>query len=59
MRKSVLYIGDLNLKLSNEKFNYNFDFINQNYNNLFDSNPNFYKNKYEEYVKVKYLKGKR
>ena len=59
MRKSVLYINSLNSKISNEKFNYNFDFINQNYNNLFDSNPNLYKNKYEEYVKVKYLKGKR
>lgn len=59
MRKSVLYINSLNSKVSNEKFNYNFDFINQNYNNLFDSNPNLYKNRYEEYVKVKYLKGKR
>lgn len=59
MRKSVLYINSLNSKISNEKFNYNFDFINQNYNNLFDSDPNLYKSKYEEYVKVKYLKGKR
>lgn len=59
MKKSVIHVDLPNKTLSNEEFNSNFDFINQNYNNLFDSEVNYVNNRYEEYVKVKYLKGKR
>lgn len=59
MKKSILNISLNNKVLSNSTFNSNFDFINQNCNNLFDGDKNFANNKYEDYVKVKYLKGKR
>lgn len=59
MKKSLLNINNLHKNISQESFNSYFDFINQNYNNLFDSDVNYINNKYENYVKVKYLKGKR
>lgn len=59
MKKSPLHISNLSKTLTNDGFNNNFDFINQNYSNLFDRDINYVDNKYENYVKVKYLKGKR
>lgn len=53
MRKSILSIKDLSSGVTDENFNENFDFINQNYDN------SFLQNKDNDYVKVKYLKGKR
>ena len=53
MKKSILSINNMNKGISNKDFNKNFDFINQNYDNLtYDDNN-------KDYVKVKYLKGKR
>ena len=53
MKKSILHISNLNKDVSHASFNENFDFINQNYDNLTDDDNN------KDYVKVKYLKGKR
>ena len=53
MKKSILAINNLNKGVTEEDFNSNFDFINQNYDNLNVDNNN------KNYVKVKYLKGKR
>lgn len=55
MKKSILLINNLNKDLSLDNFNKNFDFINQN----FDNNIESASNKAVDYVKVKYLKGKR
>ncbi|MBR5662842.1 MAG: hypothetical protein IKX00_04230 [Bacilli bacterium] len=53
MRKSILTISNLNKGVTENDFNNNFDFINQNYDNLTPDDNN------KDYVKVKYLKGKR
>lgn len=53
MKKSILHISNLNKDVSHASFNENFDFINQNFDNLDNYNDNL------NYVKVKYLKGKR
>ena len=53
MRKSILTINNLHKGVTENDFNNNFDFINQNYDNLIDDDNN------KDYVKVKYLKGKR
>lgn len=53
MKKSILTISNLNKGVTEKDFNNNFDFINQNYDNLTNDNNN------KDYVKVKYLKGKR
>ena len=52
MRKSILTINNLHKGVTENDFNNNFDFINQNYDNLTDDDNN------KDYVKVKYLKGK-
>lgn len=53
MKKSILSINNMNKGISNKDFNENFDFINQNFDNFIDNDNN------KDYVKVKYLKGKR
>ena len=56
MKKSANFVNNLSKTITNNQFNDNFDFINQNYHNLFNQDMNTH---FEDYVKVKYLKGKR
>ena len=55
MKKSIITINNVNKGISNNNFNDNFDFINQDIDNQFVTNNKTS----EDYVKVKYLKGKR